>query len=67
MVISLEILQPWTHGQGLNQHVKVGSSCVRIFPFSCPNFEKVGSILVLACPFVPVSICPFKKKLKLEF
>ena len=36
-----------------------------------PNFEKVGSILLSACPSVRLSVrpfvCPFKKKLKLGF
>ena len=31
--------------------------------FYAPNFEKVGSILLSACPFVR----PFKKNLKLGF
>ena len=31
---------------------------IRSFPFSSPNFEKVGSSLVFACLFVPHSQCP---------
>ena len=36
---------------------------VRKIDFYAPNFEKVGSILLSACPCVR----PFKKKLKLGF
>ena len=32
-----------------------------------PNFEKVGSILLSACPFVCSFVRPFKKNLKLGF
>ena len=36
--------------------------------FYAPNFEKVGSILVSACPFVCLSVCPcIQKKFKLAF
>ena len=34
------------------------------FTFYAPNFEKVGSILLLACPFVCPFVHPFKKKIK---
>ena len=40
---------------------------VAITAFYAPNFEKVGSILLSACPFVRSSVCafvrPFKKKI----
>ena len=39
--------------------------------FYAPNFEKVGSILLSACPsvrpFVRLFVRPFKKNLKLGF
>ena len=36
--------------------------------FYAPNFEKVGSILLSACPFVCLFVCPsVQKKLKLGF
>ena len=35
--------------------------------FYAPNFEKVGSILLSACPFVCAFVRPFKKNLKLGF
>ena len=41
------------------------------YPFYAPNFEKVGSILLSACPsvrpFVRLFVRPFKKNLKLGF
>ena len=46
----------------------VGSSPGRVKSFYAPNFEKVGSILLSACPCVCVSVCafvrPFKKKIQ---
>ena len=35
--------------------------------FYAPNFEKVGNILLSACPFVCSFVRPFKKNLKLGF
>ena len=35
--------------------------------FYAPNFEKVGSILVSACPFVRSSFRPIKTEFKLGF
>ena len=44
---------------------------LRDYNFYAPNFEKVGSILVSACPCVRPSVCasvrPFKKNLTLGF
>ena len=37
------------------------------FFFYAPNFEKVGSILLSACPSVRPCVRPFKKNLKLGF
>ena len=34
------------------------------FFFNAPNFEKVGSILLSACPSVHPCVRPFKKKFK---
>ena len=33
--------------------------CVKPGCFYAPNFEKVGSILVSACAFVRLFVCPF--------
>ena len=35
--------------------------------YYAPNFEKVGSILLLACASVSAFVRPFKKNLKLGF
>ena len=32
--------------------------------FHAPSFEKIGSILVSACPFVRACVRPFKKKIQ---
>ena len=55
--------------------VKNFDSQQQSYTFYAPNFEKVGSILLLArpfvCLFVLLSVCafvhPFKKNLKLGF
>ena len=51
----------------LSVEEKITLTCHIIFCFYALNFEKVGSILVSACPCVRPSIHLFKKKFKLGF
>ena len=46
---------------------KSRSSLPRVYTFYAPNFEKVGSILLSACPFLCSFVRPLKKSLKLGF
>ena len=39
-------------------------NCYILLPFYAPNFEKVGSILLSACPFIRPSV---QRNLKLGF
>ena len=53
---------PWQHS---SHRVLKGENSV--VTFYAPNFEKVGSILLSACPSVCLFVRPFKKNLKLGF